>query len=568
MARVIDELVTKFTLKDDYSDKADNIIGKTNSASRAINNFASGVGLGSNRVFMLSRSLFVLQSALQAISILGANLLLFATSIPGIIIGVSLIVAAMIALEAAVFSAAFAFGALQGAIAFLGPSLTQAFFLKVTMPLVKAAAEIDAFERIFSALLQDEGKGKQLVDFARSFGLKSAFEQEPILQAIKTLVAGGQDVNRFLPVLESIGLFAGGKTEDLRQVSDIVKRIIGGQITEAMGPIGLGRFGINKSMLESVGAIFDKKGGFVGGINEAFDVLERLTSSPAFASIRELMEGSINVRLSNALDALTLAMQDAGKAIAIIVIPPIERAAELIRFLAESGFLERVVNTWAKFLGMGGDDSALARTVAMIAALFLELPNLIKLAWMTFQVFVVRMAKAVDNLLEALRNITLLGVPILGPIAIATLDDVGITERMLKGGIEAGNAFASAVTTGIRDTADELLEDFKKFDPTTDLVAPDIPALNEANSAMQDTAENTRKIEQHTRAMLEVQRFAFGGGDIGRLGVTPLERAAINAGAGSGGNADEDINALSTILTRLAKKNYWQGRTITRKTGV
>lgn len=560
MARLIDELITKFTLKDEYSKTASNIVDKTNSATRAINAFtvsmSGGAGLGAT----ITRSLPIISRMGLAFLEMGTAVGLFLTTIPGMIALVVLATVAIGAMGAAIYASATAFGALQGAIAFLGPSLTQAFFLKVTMPLVKAAAEIDAFERIFSALLQDRAKGTQLVEFARSFGLKSAFEQEPILQTIKTLVAGGQDVNRFLPVLEAIGLFAGGKSEDLRQVSDIVKRIIGGQITEAMGPIGLGRFGINKSMLESIGAIFDAKGGFVGGVKDAFEVLENLVNSPAFSSIRELMEGSINVRLSNAMDALTLAMQDMGKAVATLVLPPLEKAADMIRFLAESGFLEKLVNTWATFLNMGSGDSALSNSVAIIADTFMELPNIISFAWNAFRVFILAMASAIDDTINMMLNIPFFGIPIF---------DFSLVEGLLKGGLDAGKGIANFVTSGIKSTADEIRRDFKNFDSTSDLVAPEIPALIEGSSAMVDTANNTAKIAEYTRAMLDIQRFAFGGGDVGRLGVTALERANLAAGGvGFAGNADKDINELATILQRMAKKQFWLGRTISKRTGV
>ncbi len=555
MSTLVDTLITRFEAQDRSSPALRNITKAAHDAIKSLHNMQSAVRSGLK--LDVGETLQSLMGAAGSVTTVVESLaqgfikLSMSNPVAAIVAGtaalVGLGVAAMFSLEPIGFVAG-ALNQLTGTAITFASAVGAGLFLRFTKPLIEAVSVIDSVERSFSAMLQSGEKGRQMMEFVRDYGLKSAFNQEPLLEAVRALIGAGKDVNRFLPVLETLALFRGNQQENLSEVAAIARRLAGGQTAEALGPEGLGRFGINKKMLEMVGARFDKQGRFMGSTDDAFTMLERLAQSPQFKELKSLMEGSIGVQLSNAMDAVTLAFQKAGGAVIAYFLPPIQKASDFIRFLAESGVIEKLFGSVSKLLGGGaGNEMLFVEPLAFMVAVFEKLPVLVDIVKETiFDLF--NGIKKILNPLITIFNFfrQLSGVKI-------AFDLLGGIDKDLdfKGIFDKGVARGKAAAGSIESRYEELQDKFKASKPKSDgAVAPEIPGLAKSNDALEDISENTRKMADYTRQMLDLRRSQLGGGSLAALGITPTELAAHKR-SGSPMNDGRYLDLVGVIEARV-----------------
>lgn len=416
---VVDRLVTVFEAQDKFSGVASKVKKSADETSTAAENSSQKTGEWSTAAAVLNTRLGVTVARVGSLQ----SVLAPAT-------------AAMGAMAFVVGSAlSNAFGLATGFIAGMHTEVATlmqmgmaTWFIDQTRPAWEAAMAMESYRTSFQALLGDVEKGNQMMKFVQNYGMKSAFEQGPIRDVVRTLIAAGLDVNRFLPMVETLALFRGPEGYNMTDMAGIIRRLVGGQIADAMGPEGLGRFGINKAMMIQVGAEFDNEGRFKGSVQDALDMLMRLTqSNPALKHLRTAFEDAYLVRWSNAMDAVNRGLETAGMVILAKFVPGLEAGADVIKWMVESGMIEQVVGQLADFFGGEDIGDGVVRAIMTVGAFFQVLPGILVGIGNTVQDFINNTIAGINNILGAMNNIIgtlklpMALIPLLAPVSFAMM---------------------------------------------------------------------------------------------------------------------------------------------------
>lgn len=561
-----DELITKYTLQDNFSSKADHMRGKAKAAADAIER--------GQRVSKISWGQSVGGSSLGMSFGGSGGSSMFGDMFSGMADAASSINPVSLAIKSVI-------GPLQkfitmyldmfqklGMVTAGGVGLLGAFVGKA----LQAANEFDSMERSFSAMLGSVDKGKQMMAWIRQYGLSSGFTQDAIVETTRSVVALGLDVEKYLPILEKFALFAGPDPSNLTEMAAIMRRLVGGQIAEAFGPEGLGRFGINRQMLSSFGAQFNKQGQFIGGVTDALVVLERVaTESPLLRDLKAAFDDSPAVKFSNAVDAIQIALIDAGRVFQTAFMPYIDKFSEWIKNLVGTGGVQRfannIVNMFTKLIEKAGGFEGILNT---ISAGLEQLPNVLSgigqlvigMGKVIFQVIKSMMDYVIPQINSFIlaMNAVLSGIGLKGLNTVSLNDDGSLMAAMddlskayygfMSG--RAGFGPSPGAGAGAQIGAGGMGGGM--------LSAPKGQGSNPIQTAMENIETNTKQTAINTEK-LDLQRFVMGGGDLGRLGVTSAEirranrELKVRVDVSSSGTAIGDLiqSAVIQALERLQK---------------
>ena len=173
--------------------------------------------------------------------------------------------------------------------------------------------------------------------YLRDAAMTSAFHFKDLADAARSISVAGLDVNRWLPITQGFALAMGHiDAGGLQDFVSILRRLQGGNTGLALGPRGIGRYGVSRAELETHGAKFDSKGHFLGSINEAFDAVEAVFKA-RIEAIASNVKASSEVVLSNWTDAIQQATIDAGAGIAQNLIEPIKQLTGVMNTLRQAG---------------------------------------------------------------------------------------------------------------------------------------------------------------------------------------------------------------------------------------
>lgn len=555
----LDELKTRLTLEGDFTNKAkdakkaaedlgaevNDLSGKADQSGQSFLGFKEHVAQAMVRVVQMNPVLQSLsRSAAQMAAQMGAQLgaalsrvITLLASPAGIAVAAGVATLAIQALSFAAGGAVGVFGSLLTTLGSMAPAILSTFGTVVgpalSLPFIKASAEMDRYRRQFGAIFGGGQQGQQVAKWMQEYGLKSALSQTSLAEMIKTLGLAQLDVARYLPILETFTFLGkGSPDESASDIASIIRRLMGGQTADAFGPEGLGRFGISRKMLEQFGAKFDKGGAFMGTTQEALDVLERLaTESPVLKDLRAVMESSTDTRLSNAWDAVQLAITKIGDVLAMTALPVIEKITEWVRNLASNGAVTTIAQ---KFGSLIGDPDKLKPILAWLITFAERFPSLLRLAAMFVQQMALTMRNMLDSVADALVKI--------GKIPLPGFREVGAAGYGLKEGLATGDALVTGIE-GMFSGEGMMGRAYKKnlelLDNPGDTSDPSLPGgagQIEDPDAIKNT-EHLAAIEKNTRQLVEAQRIILGGGELGRLGVTAVDvfgKGASGSRYGSG----------------------------------
>ena len=467
MGVISDKLETVISLKDDYSAKAAGITAST---------------LGLSRAFAIA-----------------SNPVTF--------------VASLAAAGAAVSVASAAFDVFKSSIMDVGSLMAGLAVMKISQPFLDAAQSIDTMERQLGALLGSMQKGKEAMKWVQSYGLKSGLEQGPLLEMTKTLLMGGKRPGQYLPIMETISMMGGGDMNaNATDVASVFGRLMGGQIADAFGPEGLGRFGINKTMLGQYGAQFDNQGRFKGTVQDALDVLERMVSlDPRLKDLKASMDSSIAVKMSNLTDAFNLAKSEIGKAIADWLVPKLTHLATTLSKLAKSGILSEIAKKLMGLFGLGGEGGMSKGLLTVVAA---------------GDVLIGMMGDMRNSFAQTVNTISkVIDVLTFGAIKMGSMD----------------------LFEGFKILVDARVKEYQKA-----LAGVSLSSNEPMPQGVQDISDTQTKylaqISDNTRKTADYSRMMAGGGSIGALGVTPVELRGIR----HGGKIEQAIGLLREAFTEEA----------------
>lgn len=461
-------------------------------------------------------------------------------------------------------------------------------FAAIAGKALEIATEFDSLKRSFGALLESPAQGDALARFIRQYGMTSPFEQQPLFEAARAIVAAGQSFSRFAPLMERIALLRGGGSENLRDVASLFTMLFGGATGRVFGPMGLGRFGIGRTQLQEAGAQFTKSGEFIGGVEEAIAVLERLLSQPRFANLSEMFEEGPAVVFSNALDGVNKLLEQIGSTIASVVVPYVKIFGETLSDIAESAAVRDFLQGFKSAFTIEGGAERFRAFILDVAAVMLSLPEILSRSWgivvdgaKMFWTFVTgmwdTMADMVNTQIDAFNKLVAMAEKIAGRVERLAQNIKFIVERLapisnlfpdgaeqksgriphlpktheiadlLKTGLGNAENMVGNAMEGIGDVISrnraglDTLVGGNVEDPTKD-----------ARKSLGSIASSTAETAANTRQLLDLSRTALGGGDIGRFGIMPIEGRAVRSGS-----VRVDIrgaqDALSTAIQQIVE---------------
>lgn len=545
MSQIVDTLVTRYTLDaKGYLAGSRQVTSATRETARAMTQGQSGL---SGFAAAMKRTGGSLVSGFKSLGLTGKGILGAFSAVGS---AVSTVISTIMRLATVAVGAA-------GALAALAYTATNKF------------AEFETIRLTFEGISNSLEKSKQMMAAIKSYANKSAFDEEPLARAALQLTQLNLKAGEFLPIIEAISFRSGeASPERLLEVVSILRRLRGGQIADAFGPEGLGRFGISKDELASFGAIVDASGEFKMNTAQALQVLKNLANSPESERIRKLMETSPQTNISNALGALASAFREFGAMASQFVIPALETVGNVAQFLAESGWFKQLAADFKSLFGETDDKKGFLRFIFTVVSAFEVVSN-----------YLVNIVDNVGQALEVIKELnlkTLQGMTWPLRALLWTIDQVrgsdlvGELDKMLSkmsdpGIVTVGKLYGlPELGKAISDATDAKMAGFEAWQkqrekngdtPFPDMVKPETPV----EQAIKEIAANTAETATNTERQLDMHRYILGGGDLGRLGVTPVEMSGrsrqVNIKVSTGDSGlDEWVSALLNRTIRELRR--------------
>ena len=467
--------------------------------------------------------------------------------------------------------------------------------IRISEDSLKQYASFNTLEKSFQGIYQSSQLAAQMMTYLRDTAMTSAFHFRDLADAARGISVAGLDVGRWLPITQGFALAMGKvNSEGLNDFVSILRRIQGGNLGVALGPRGIGRYGVSRAELKAQGGTFDEHGHFTGSINQALDAIERVFST-RIKGIADSAKQSFEVVLSNIGDAMQQAKIDFGHGLADVLTNPIKDLTGALNDLRQSGALQDFGEVLAGIVtsglptggealkydftkGPNGEDL----TPAQQKKAMLDYRNrrfgygpakddegndiprtnvpsttgnpiedvLIQIAKYVVEMveyqkeFVDGLSIAI-NVLKALLSVTPLGYVISKSIGNFTMKDAG----------KIGDAMQQEMyQRSVLGWQDRVRNPQKYMSPSapsgTGTPGVDEDEIPQMNQHLKHIREHTSRIAAHS----DSQKTAFGGGDIGRQGVFAYEMGAYYRGASGGGIKTIMANAGSALAQAIQRE--------------
>lgn len=468
--RVVDEFVTVFRAVDQFSGQVDRM-------TRSLQRFKSQY------------------ESLEAIA--GAASAGAALSPSGVLAALASTNPLVIALGAAIATLT---AVLTGAIGIFAGSAGALY--AIGRAAVPTAAELQQLEAVFVALTGSAAKAQERMQYLLRFAETSVFEFPDLVRVATQLEAFGLNIQRILPLITQMAAAFGANRETLEMLANAFGRMAAGQFGEAMEAFR--RVGISAGDLMAEGIRISASGEIQSSVREVFAAIERIAQA-RFGNVAAVMGATLAVQLSNLRDSFTRLLAEIGRAILPALAPIIERIQSVARFLESSGlaraFGERIAQILQNQQLLDTATRALFTAVAVIEML----PQIVQAGIQVISSFLQMIYRAFETIAGWLRRF---GIDAqLGGLSLAPL---------------------MQVFDLIQRRTNELM---RQFQATPALApAPMTPQgdyFNRQVNELQKISENTRQIAEHTRQLVDLQRIALGGGELGQRGISLATRLRL-----------------------------------------
>lgn len=446
----------------------------------------------------------------------------------------------------------FMVGLLEGLIPVLTAAATgfaNFTLLLLSGPFLNAAAEMDTMKRALTSLTGSAENAAIVFAHLREVARVPGINLQGAVGGFNQMFAAGMGASQTIETLREFAnalALVGGGPEQMQNVITALTQIM----SKGVGGIKALGEEINQQLAEHVPQI--KQAMLkVFGSADTEEVAKRfghLTGAQFIAAIvEELKKGpratsGIANAFENLKSTMFVAMASIGDAIATYLMPGLEKVAQLVEYLTESGVLSGIAGGIAQALGADKAEEAMPRFVAMIVAVVEQIPNIINLARNVFTAvlegglqlfqYIAKEISAMQSILFDMIDKILPGTPMednkkwmdwyRDKGGFGTAPDF---NSIYEAGKEAGDRIGGSIT----GRADELLEGMKNWKPKDPGAIPgelDNRGGGGVGSVSDRIAEYTRETAQNTRAMREAMRDAIiGGGFFGSKGVTHREAA-------------------------------------------
>lgn len=480
MANVADTLITRYQLQDDYSAKLKKISGETDKFGKSVQGLAGSGGAGGG-------SLGGLVSGLGSLGSMA----------PGIGTAVAMIGTAMVAVAAAT----------------VGATVAAA---KFGMEAMRAAAPMDTIERTFAGVYGSTKKAADMMAYLRQEAMKSNFAFTDLANAAKLVVMNGMQFSEFSDAMQAIALRGSGSpAQNLEMIAQTITRIKAGDFAQAFE--NLRSFGIGKDTLIALGATFDKSGKFTGNVAQALELFKKIGEQSQ--GVVDQMAGGMEATLSNLDEGFSLMMQQAGRAVFDNLKPMIENVIKAMTDILDSGVIKDTVNAIASLLDIDPSSDGLAKLAISVLAGVRASAVLIRSLWEGI-IQIVNRAITVARILSPL-GAAALSSSIGNPFGGLATDVAGVYRDSFN---EMWNTYQASQSMKAKkgSTASEPILN-KTKEATKAAVEGVFDKLEQPTSPIAQIAKHTKQTADNTKASIDMTRHILGGGDIGRLGLSPAE---------------------------------------------
>lgn len=445
------------------------------------------------------------------------------------------------------------------------------------------AVEFDSLKRGLTAVMGSsqaaEGELKRLIEVAKlpGLGLKEAMQGSTALQAAgMSADLAARSMSAFGNALATVGK---GKA-DLDMVNLALTQLMnrqsgyGQEVRQLQERLPQ----IRRAMIDFYGTADSEAISAMGVTGARF--VEDMTSQ--FAKLPRVTGGAQNA-VENLSDAMWRLRGVAGGAIVGGVLPAVETLSTAISRMVDKGVLKNLFTDIVRVFGFNSLNSALMQGVAGLIAGLKQVPDVLRtirnvlapmfefasrhirliatglILWfgrsmitgvLAFAAAIMRIAQAIRAVGAGAAALQALGGPA-GAARAATALAVGagvyygIGQMMPKLPEETIAGFDPEQFTSDRNAAMVTMMGLDAggggmIGTLVELAKSAIGGRADAQTARDmagrnpaaETARNTARIAENTGKQLDYTRYALGGGELGRIGVTPVEFASARTGAG------------------------------------
>jgi hypothetical protein len=496
MASVADTLITKYELQDNYSGKLKKISGETDKLGKSLDGITGGSSSGTGG------SLGGLVSGLGTLGGMA----------PGIGTAVTLIATAMAAVAAAT----------------VGATVAAA---KFGMEAMKAAAPMDTIERTFAGVYGSTKKAAEMMAYLKQEAMKSNFEFKSLANAAKLVVMNGMKFSEFKDAMQAIALRGSGDpAQNLETIASTLTRIKAGDFAQAFE--NLRSFGVGKDTLVKLGATFDKSGQFTGNISDALELFKKIGAESQ--GVVDSMNGGMEATLSNMEEGFGLMMQQAGKAIFENFKPLIDNIISTITDILDSGVIKDTINAISAIFDVDPGDNGLAKlAIGVLAAIRTG-------AWIVRSVWegILGVVRFVQNVLKYIPGFNGIGgVSPAGDLFSAIQGDWQRNYNEMMNTFQASQKVKQK--KGNKSSVEPTIAAAKEA--AKEATEEAVGKMEEPASPLMQIARNTKQTADNTKASIDMSRHILGGGDIGRLGLSPAELDGLNGRVRRGGSSNRAV---------------------------
>jgi tape measure domain-containing protein len=469
---------------------------------------------------------------------------------------------------------------------------------------LNAAADMDSLKRALESVAGSSEEAKRQFIQLREVAKGPALGLEEAIKGSLALQGAGLSANEAAAALTQFGnalARSGGGKDELNGVIVALAQMKGRSKVTAdnINQIANAFYGIRGAMKEVFGTADSEEIDKMGIKAEEF--IARIT---AHLTTLPRVTGGIRNAFDNLGDTGKIAFAQIGDALASKAVPMMNKLADFIAYITESGILTRMVGQIMDLFSLGGD-SALVHALALVVATIESIPEhvrgigkfIAKTMSMAGQIIadVLSLAfgllvggavfRAMMALLPAIQAITAamsawqgiqaaitamvpggaaLVASALAIGALAGTAAFAISKAAIDGAMrKAGNFLPQLGVSGkgIQARANELEEGFAKFIGAPS-AAPE-PGGGAGKDPLRQIVRNTFETARNTREAVSLERFGIGGGDLGSLGITPIELKKGRSGKPIDirvTGADESLNALLSDFLRRALPLATAGR--------
>lgn len=452
----------------------------------------------------------------------------------------------------------------------------------------RASAEMEGMSLRLLAITRSADVAGQKLDFIRRLAAPSVFEFGDLAQAGVELEAFGLNLQRILPTVSILGTMFDDSAAGLMELVRAFGMLRAGRGGEAME--SLSRFGITRDQLKDMGIQFAKSGELLSSWQDTMAAIETLTYQK-FGDIANIMANTPQAKLASLMDAWHQMLASIGQGLSPFLSRLFGGLGDTLMNLVNSGVFARLGEIIGQKLASVDWIGLMKEGIAGVAAAFMTLPEIVRGVREALTDDLHNIATFAGNIGATILNVfTAMGDGIKAVFQSAVTDARNALSAVGKGlamlspgsileafkahglaGVEGlfGQALGTVIATGAPGTPDVVAQQLANIGQAMQGLAPppwfantrqalggagatysgafaDVMGMLNGNGEPQGQAplpegpfgygDTLQQIEQNTRKTADafddwIKRSVYGGGPLGRMGVTPDELTGGRAAA-------------------------------------